>query len=191
MASHITTKHDCIILDACCIMNLYASGKMEEIISSIIETIAVAVYVMKVEALTVYKESKYASPDDREIIDLQPLIDNGLLFVADIESDEEMLAFIEFTSKRMDDGEAATMSIAKNRNWAVATDDRSAQRIFHGENNQTQLISTPEFIKHWQANMKPEPNVLRHTLLRIENRANYLVGRRHFLYQWWQSCREV
>lgn len=190
MASHITTNHKCIILDACCIMNLYASGKMEEIISSIAETIAVAVYVMKVEALSVYRESKKLSADDREVIDLQPLIDKGLLFVADLESDEEMLAFIEFSAKRLDDGEAATMAIASNRNWAVATDDRSAQRIFHEEHDQIQLISTPELIKHWQDNVKPDQNALRYTILNIENRANYLVGRRHSLYQWWQSCKE-
>ena len=191
VGSRITTKHDCIILDACCVMNLYASRKMGEIISAIAETVAVAVYVMKVEALTVYQESKRAAPDDKEQIDLQPFIDNEVLIAAALESDAENAAFLEFATQRLDDGEAATMAIAVNRNWAVATDDRAARRISQNQYEHIQLVSTPELMRHWQDIKKPDPHILRHALLNTENRANYLVGRRHPLYEWWQSCKEV
>ncbi len=189
MNVNITTQHECVILDACCIMNLYASGKMADIISSIAETMAVAVYVMKVEALTIYVESKSSVPNEKEFIDLQPLISKGMLMAADIESNEENLTFIEFTSQRMDDGEAITMAIAVNRNWAIATDDRMAKRIFNTEHN-NQIISTPEIMKHWQENGKLKPDVLRQAIINIEKRANYLLGSRHPLYAWWQSCKE-
>ena len=185
----ITKNHDCIILDACCIMNLYASGKMEEVISSIAETMAVAIYVLKFEALTVYKESKRTAPDEKENIDLQPLIDKGLLITTDLETDEEKDAFVEFTAQRLDDGEAATMAIAGNRNWAVATDDRSAKRVFRVRHTNVQIISTPEIMRHWQENGDPEITILRQAILDIEKRANYLVGSRHPLYGWWQSCK--
>ena len=191
MGANITTKHECVILDACCVMNLYASGKMEEIISSIAETMVVAVYVMKVEALSVYVESKSASPEEREGINLQPLIDKGLLITADLEFDEERERLVEFTAQRLDDGEAATMAIATHRNWAVATDDRAARRVLDNQHQQIQIISTPEIMKHWQENGKPEADVFQWAIVAVEKRANYLLGRRHPLYEWWQLCKRA
>ena len=189
MDANITTQHECVILDACCVMNLYASGQMANIISSIAETMAVAVYVMKVEALTVYAVSKKSTLDEKELIDLQPLINKGLLITVEIESNEDKLAFIEFAEQGMDDGEAITMAIAVNRNWAIATDDRIAKRIFNAEYN-NQIISTPEIIKHWQENGKPSTDILRQAIINIEKRANYLLGSRHPLCEWWQLCKE-
>lgn len=176
MGSHITSRHDCIILDACCVMNLYASRRMAGIVSSIRETVAVAVYVMDFEALSVYSSSKSASPQEREPIDLQPLIDDGLLIPADLETEAEDVAFIDFTSQRLDDSEAATMAIAVNRNWAVATDDRVARRICGQQHQNIQLISTPELVRHWVETKEPDERVVGRAILDIESRANYLVG---------------
>lgn len=190
MGAKITSKHGCIILDACCVMNLYASGKMEEVLTSIAETIAVAVYVVKVEALTVYADSKNAAPDRKEIIDLQPLIEKGLLVSVDFESDDEKSAFVEFTAQRLDDGEATTMAIAVNRNWAVATDDRKARSIVQKQHDSIQVVSTPEIIRHWQENERPETGILRQTIIDIERKANFLLGNRHPHYEWWESCKK-
>lgn len=190
MGANITSKHSCIILDACCVMNLYASGKMEEILTSVAEMITVAVYVVNVEALTVYAESKKTASGRKEIIDLQPFIEKGVLVIVDFESDEEKSAFVEFTAQRLDDGEATTMAIAVNRNWAVATDDRRAKRIIQTQYNSIQVVSTPEIIKHWQESERPETDILRKTIMDIERKANFLLGNRHPHYTWWESCKE-
>ncbi|MCP5098743.1 MAG: hypothetical protein GY943_24595 [Chloroflexi bacterium] len=191
MSLKITSTHNCMILDACCVMNLYASGKMEGIISSITESVAVTVYVMDVEALTVYEKSKSMSPDKKELIDLQPFLDEGCLFLADLDSNEEKLAFIQFAALRLDDGEAMTLAIASSRNWAVATDDRAAQRIIKIQHKHIQTISTPEIIRHWNETTNPEAEILRQAIINIEQRANYLLGKRHPLFEWWQSSKKT
>ena len=189
MSVKITTNHDYIILDACVVMNLYASGQMENILSAIAEQFTVAIYVVKIETLSVYAKSKSDVLSEKEIVQLQPLIDKGLLLPVDLESDAEKASFLSLSAQRLDDGEAITMAIAKHRNWAVATDDRRAIRIFNSQYDHIQIISTPELIRHWQESNQPELKVLYQTIVDIESKANYLVGKRHPLYEWWQMCK--
>ena len=190
MSVKITTHHDYIILDACVIMNLYTSGQMEDILSAIKETFTVAIYVVEIEALSVYAKSKSDVLSEKEMVQLQPLIDKGLLLTVDLESEAEKASFLSLSAQRLDDGEAITMAIAKHRKWAVATDDRRAIRIFSSQYGHIQIISTPELIKHWQESKKPEPRVLYQTIVDVESKANYLVGKNHPLYKWWQMCKE-
>ncbi|MBE2222762.1 MAG: hypothetical protein IAF02_14550 [Anaerolineae bacterium] len=191
MNAKITPQHDCIILDACVVMNLYASGRIDEVLSSITESLAVAVYVMKYEALAIYKESKQSTPNAKEAIQLQPLIEKNLLSVADLETHAEKASFLSFSEHRLDDGEAATMAIACERNWAVATDDRLAIRIFNSQYEHLPIISTPEIMNHWHKHGQPESQVLCQALIDIESRANFLLGRHHPFYEWWQSCKNI
>lgn len=188
MSIKITTNHDYIILDACIVMNLYASGQMENILTAISEMFAVAPYVVEIEALSIYANSKH-TPNKKERIQLQSFLDKGLLLAVDLESADERASFLAFSSQRLDDGEAITMAIAQHRHWAVATDDRRAIHIFNSQGNHIQILSTPELIKHWQERARPSPNVLYQTIIDIELKANYLVGKNHPLYQWWQSCK--
>ncbi len=189
MSVKITTHHDYIILDACVVMNLYASGQMEDILSAISETVTVAIYVVEIEALSIYKKSKSDVLNGKEPVQLHALFEKGLLIAVDLESEAEKAFFLSLSAQRLDDGEAITMAIAKHRNWAVATDDRRAIRIFNSQYSQIQIISTPELIKHWQESKKPESNVLYQTIVSIEEKANYLVGKNHTLYKWWQKCK--
>jgi hypothetical protein len=99
----------------------------------------------------------------------------------------EKITFVNFAAHGMDDGEAATSAIALHRNWAVATDDRRCRSLLSQKASHLQLLSTPEFIKHWVENASPDLQLVRSTLQNIEARANYLVGRREPLYKWWQE----
>lgn len=187
MGSRITSSQNCIILDACCVMNLYSSRKMPEIVAAIAELVAVTVYVKEIEALFVYKKSKHENPTELDPVDLQPMIDAGLIHVVDFESDIERINFVNLTVQQLDDGEAATGAIAINRNWAIATDDRRSRAIFNQEASHVQLISTPELVKHWVDTMSPDPGTTSQVLKEIENRANYLVSPKDPLHSWWQE----
>lgn len=71
--------NDTLILDASCLIALYASQKMSEVLQSIPRKITVAAYVFDKEALFVR-----TIPDENGIrgkvkIDLQPFVDAGLL----------------------------------------------------------------------------------------------------------------
>ena len=187
MSSPLTSSHNGIILDACCVMNLYASGQMAEVIASIIELVAVTVYVKNIEALFIYKQSSPDTLPAKVSVDLQPLIDQGLLQTVDLETDAEKISFINLTASRMDDGEAMTGAIALHRHWAIATDDRQCRTVFRREAPQIQLISTAELVKHWVDTIKPEACVVCQVLKNIEAGANYLVGVKDPLYNWWQT----
>ena len=189
MSARSISNHAAIILDACCVMNLYASQKMVDILLSISETVAVAAYVMDYEALSIYSVSKSDSSLQREKIDLHKLINDEVLIRTDLANEAEQQAFIDFAARRLDDGEAMTMAIAVNRDWAVATDDRAARRILAQRQKTIQLISTPELVQHWVETQKPDRETVRQALLNIEARANFLLGRRDPRYEWWWSLK--
>src|SRR5947208_17094709 len=114
MTPDIAATHNCIILDACCVITLYITERMGDILGSVPKPFVIADYVFRNEILR---------------FDLQALIDQGLLTVVSPGSEEEQDTFIDF-AVHLDDGEAMTGAIAVHRNWAIATDDRKATSLF-------------------------------------------------------------
>lgn len=168
-------------------MNLYASRRMAEIISALAEDVTGATYAKNEEALFVYRRSRQGQPAETEAIDIQPLVDAGLIQLVNLEGEIEKRYFANLAARRLDDGEAITIAIAISRNWAVATDDRQAQSILGQEMPHIQRISTSQLVKHWVDNQKPEPDLIHHVIADIEARANFMVGRRDSLYRWWHE----
>ena len=117
--------HDCVILDACCVVNLYASRHFGHILETIPASVAVAAYVRNEEARKIYGGPDEHVMQREEQIDLQPFIDRGLLTLVSPESEAENVAYVNFAAA-LDDGEAITGAIAVHRHWAIGTDDRGA-----------------------------------------------------------------
>jgi len=179
-------SHDCIILDACCIINLYASQQMRAILGSIPKTISVATYVKDYEVLSIYSGPIENVQDEHELIDLQPFIEEKLLFLADIETDFEANTYINFAQK-LDDGEAITGAIAINRNWAIATDDAKSIKMFQSNASQIAIVSTLDLVKYWADTEKPNNDIILNALLNIRVRGKYAPHRDHPLAKWWQK----
>lgn len=171
MSTGIVFSHDCIILDACCAINLHASGHMENILKAIPGTVALATFVL-----------------DEEILrsNLQSFVKRGLIRTVSLDSEAEEISFVNFAVE-LDDGEAVTGAIAMHRHWGVATDDRKAQRVFARSNPGLQLLSTPELLKHWADTHNPPLEVVREVLLNIQTQASYKPSTTHSLHAWWQS----
>jgi hypothetical protein len=134
--------------------------------------------------------SKQTTPIEREMIDLEPLLESRLLTAVDLENDVEKMIFAQLVAERLDDGEAMTVAIAAHRKWAIATDDHRATKLCRENFKGIQLISTPELIDHWATAMNPTADELSQTLIAIEQRANFLIGRSHSLYEWWETVKE-
>lgn len=179
--------HDCIILDACCVMNLYASRKMSEILETIPKPVAIAAYIHKEEALWVYGGPDDNVTQEKERIDLQPLIERRLLTVVSPETETEQNTFVAFATILGDDGESITGAIALHRNWVIATDDKKASRFFNREAPQLQIISTLELLKHWVNTVQPPSEIISTTLRAMQQRANYKPSDKHPLYGWWKT----
>ena len=189
MASSLSFRHDALILDADCVINLYASGRMREVLSSIPCLVATSSYVREVEARRIY-----AGPDDDvtqrdEPIGLEPLIRGGILHIASLETDDEVASFVDY-SVALGAGEATTGAIALHRAWAIATDDGKARRKFRRRAPQLQLISTPELVKHWVDTSEPERSVVSRALLSIQLRGGYQPYRAGTLSPWWRQYLE-
>ena len=111
----LTFSHDCIILDACCVINLYASQQMEEILTVIPPAVCIAAYVKDKEILKTYNRSTGNAED----IDLQVLIERDILLPVDLDLETEAETHVTFAAV-LDDGEAITGAIAFHRKWAIA-----------------------------------------------------------------------
>jgi len=163
---------------------------MEGILEAIPSSVAVAAYVREQEALRINARSGDGGTRVPQPIDLQPLIDRGLLIVVSPESEAENESYVNFAAVLGDDGEAITAAIAVHRDWAIAIDDRSATNLFRRDVPHLQLISTPELIKHWVDTVKPADAVARLALEDVRFGAKYTPGKTHILYDWWHSYED-
>lgn len=174
------------ILDACCLINLYASGEEAGICRASGEF-----YVCD-EARGEAPRIRRVDDDDptrlvsREI-DLGPAIAAGTIQKCQLEGQDELDAFVRFAVE-LDDGEASCLAIAKSRGWTVATDDRKARRI--ASENGIALIGTPELIQKWANATAPDEATVGALLRRIERFARYRPRRSDPLYGWWIGLSE-
>lgn len=184
MTSQFHIAHNCIILDACCIINFYASGRMGDILASIPRSVTVAAYVRSQEARAVYTADGLGA---QEAIDLDLYIDQGLLRVVDLETAAENAHYINFAANLGDDGEAITGAIAVERDWAIGTDDGAATKFFRQRCPQLRIISSLELLKHWAEAERVGATELEQALRLVRIRGRYQPHTRHVLYAWWQA----
>lgn len=176
-----------VVLDACCIINLCASGYMQSILESIPRQVGVAAYVYEKEVLRIY-----GGPDEdvtREVqqVDLQPFVDSSLLEVVFTDDELERLV-VNFSVARIDSGEAISAALAVHRSWSFGTDDKSAIAFLAQKFPQLHLLSTPDLLKHWVDSGHPQPSVVSTMLKNVRRRAKYEPHAKHPLYMWWKAC---
>lgn len=170
-----------ILLDACSVINLYATRHMGEILASLAVPVAV-VEVVRAEAHYVLKGGEGDDAGEREEIDLAPFVVAAVLRVVPA-TDDELEAFVDL-STRLDDGEALTAAVAISRGWTVVTDDRKARRMLDGR---VPLRYSLDVIKTWAERDGVEAAVLREVLRDLRVRGTYVPGRVHPLKVWWDG----
>jgi hypothetical protein len=180
------SSHDCLILDACCIINLYASGEMADVLQALSTSVAVAAYVKDKEALRILREPDGTSVRKFEQINLQPFIESGLLVVVSPDSEAEDTTYVNFAVE-LDDGEAITGAIAFHRHWSVASNDRKAIAFLSRKAPHMEIVTTPEILQFWVNTVNPDINRVRCALRNIRVRARYEPDSGHILYDWWQE----
>jgi len=186
LASEHEVSPGCIILDACCLINLYGSGRMAEILEAIPTVFAVAEFVAREEALRIYAGPPGRVTEEVENIDLGLLIESGRLEIVGLQDDEEKATFVELAA-HLDDGEAMTGALALHRGWTIATDDRKAIRVFGEIAPGSLVISTPQLIRAWVDMTHPDEDEVVEVLKNIRLRARYEPGANHPLNAWWHA----
>ena len=173
-----------LLLDASCLLNLYATGRLLEIAQALAWQLAVVDYVMEQEALYVRTIGQFDEQGETVPVDLSQLVDGGLLVVVRLETASEEAHFVELAAN-LDDGEAMTGAIGRNRGYAVAIDDRKARRVLGEWAHELRLISTLEIVRRWSATV-PAQEVTR-ALEAMRYGARYVPGNRDPLYRWWRD----
>jgi hypothetical protein len=170
-----------IILDACCTLNLAATNRMEEILRELPKRFAVGPRARGEAQWLANPES-----EERDPVELEPLIQRGVLFEESLLGSEEEALFIEFGAK-LADGEAEAAALAVSRSFILATDDRKAGRVAAERHPTVRLTSTLELLHEWQLTAQPSDAEVADTLRRISERATYRPRHVHPLYHWWKS----
>ena len=175
-----------LLLDASCLLNLYATGRMRDIAVSIGYQLEIAGYVLEYETLYVRQPSPSGTEEERVPVVLDPLVDEGLLRVVELKGQDVLASFVQLASL-VDDGEAATGALAFHRDCSIAIDDRKARRVFGELMAQVTIVSTLDIMKLWSETASVPTSELQEAFSAMHSGASYLPGRRDPLHGWWAS----
>jgi predicted nucleic acid-binding protein len=176
-----------ILLDACCILNLYGGRCIHQILQASAYMFAVAERAAN-EVLYV----RNVAPDgteDLELVDLRPMIANGLLQILTVDSESEAATYVRFATQ-LDDGEAMTCALAAERGATVATDDRRALRLLQSLVPPVQTYSTAWLIRQWVLEEGIHASALQRVLDDVRVRARFVPGKHDPLRGWWEQASQ-
>ncbi|MEM7599972.1 MAG: hypothetical protein AAF357_00995 [Verrucomicrobiota bacterium] len=137
----------------------------------------------------VHAESKkLRDPETLEMVavDTQPLIDDGILQLMDVEGAKEESLYLE-QAKIVDDGEAMAIAIAAQRRFELAIDDKRASNHTKRTFPEISLWTTPEILKNWSESESVNETRLAKIVELIRVRARYHPPKSHPLYEWWMD----
>jgi predicted nucleic acid-binding protein len=177
-----------VIMDACCLINLYAADNLTSLLTSLGWEIHVSAHVLAETYYILRKDEEQETQLVRQRIDLQPAIDAGLLHPCDVGDGEELELFVQLATT-LDDGEAACLAIAKSRSWVLATDDRKAIRLAGTLGVGT--VTTPELIKRWADVTRATDAEVGAVPWKIQNFANFIPRRGSAFHQWWSKLSDL
>lgn len=172
-----------VVFDASVLLNLLATRQPAKLIRSLGSQGLVCSAVAD-EALYIRSERLGEPP---ELVNLQPLLDTGVLEICELQGDEEYGLYVRY-AMNLDDGEAMSLAICAARGHAVATDDRKARRLA-SLSHQIELLGTPEILQCWASVEQPDAQQIREVLRRIEVSARFHPNANDPLRAWWDSFR--
>ncbi len=192
-----------VALDACCLINLCAAGKILGAVSPPAPAqrggrrgAAASAPLGSGLGLNLHVPSKVSEetlyilqPDVEDVskvvkcrIDLDHFTVAGLLHKCDFEGQEEIELFVQMAIQ-LGDGEAACFAIAAKRGWAMATDDRRARKF--AADASLAVITTPELVKLWAENTSASDEEVAAVLQNIQKFACFSPRANAPEYRWW------
>jgi predicted nucleic acid-binding protein len=172
-----------MLLDACVLINLYATGRVGQIARACGVRLAI---VRQVADETFLLRSAAPGAQERTPVDLRALEAAGDLTVLDLDG-AEVATFVRYAD-RLDDGEAATLAAASHRGLALATDDRAALKLISHELPELSVSRTGELMRTWAESCDAGPREVAVALDAIETRASYIPGPGDPQLAWWRSA---
>lgn len=172
-----------ILLDACAVINLFATRRMHDVLTAVPGTIAIAEMVAR-ESQFVRRGGSRDDADERDPVDLEAMMSSGLITVLTSDAEAELLTYLDFTLE-VDQGEAMTAALAIHRRATVVTDDRKAIRLLIARD--VPIRSTLEIVRTWADQTRASRRLQSELLANIRERARYEPGRDHPHRLWWET----
>lgn len=180
---------DVVVLDACVLLNLYASRRVEEILASLPFRCVVAAQVQR-ETLWYLAPAEGNQRLERRSITLDSLVETQRVGVIDLTSAEES-AFVEL-AQHLGDGEAASGALAIGRAAPVATDDFKAIQLFRRLNPPLRTIGTATLLRCWEERSQLTRSDVANTLHAIRRGARFSPRPDADDATWWyERLREI
>ena len=174
------------MLDACCALNLLASGHFEAILRTPVGGRALVYTIAEVaarEAASLRRGGTGEDAEEREPVDWAAIYGSGLVRQESLRTDEEIDAFVSLASN-IGDGEAMTLAIASARGYGVITDDRKALRFL----GTVPHLGTLDLLHNWSQTAEVDASTLGTVLNTIGDRARFTAPRAHPLREWWERA---
>lgn len=170
-------------IDACCLIDLLASGQAEAVLRACGHAwhlpVAVRGEVQFVRQPDPADPTKFITVP----VDLTPLISAGVLTSCQPDVQSELDLFTQYAVQFRSDGEAMCLALAQSRGWLVATDDKKAVRI--GQQAGLTVLSSPQLLKMWADSAHPDQPTLVKAIKDIELRAQFCPNPTMPECQWW------
>lgn len=182
----MTRRFESLLLDASCLLNLFATGRLREIADVLPYQLCVAGYVAEREALYVRRAGPTDAEEVRIPVDLSPLYEDSLMQLMCLEGPSEEATYVNLAAN-LDEGEAITGALAFQRGCSIATDDRKARRVLGQLNPPVKLVSTLQLLKLWKEEAAVPQDELARAMADMRSGASFIPGSRDPLYPWWLS----
>jgi len=182
---------DGVILNACCLRNISASGCMAAILEACpVPTMIARIVNDQEQPLQILREHQEGAGLVVEHIDLQPILHTGVLVIASITSEAEETMMVDLATL-LEDGEATTAALAQQRGWAIGVDEPTITALLRQHLPDVQMVSTPILMQLWARHSRPPSLTLRGALQQIHQGTGYAPPVHHPLYSWWQEVVET
>lgn len=176
-----------LLLDACCLINLFASGRIEDVLGLLPYRFATSELVADREALSIRGAAQAGATPERVALAPRDLERSGHLDVLPVASEEELTEFVRFAAE-LDDGEASVCALAVVHGGGVATDDRKALRILGRVGSEVPAlwtVQTPELLYQWARRSRASAAEVREALRAVVDRGRFSPRAEAPRYAWW------
>jgi hypothetical protein len=177
-----------VILNACCLRNIYASGCVDAVLAALPIPAMIADVVFEEEPLRILRKVNEEEGFVHTQIDLQPILNAGLLIMASLSSAAEEAAMVTLAATLDADGVATTAALAQQRGWAIGVDGPAALGLLRQHLPDVQIVSTPLLMQQWVEHSRPPSHVLRAALQNIHQGTRYAPPDQDPLYFWWKEA---
>lgn len=182
-----TPEGGLLLLDACCLINVFASGRMEAVLGLLPYRFATSELVAEREALSIRGAPQTGGEPERITLAPRDLERSGHLAVLPVASEREQTEFVRFAAE-LDDGEASVCALAVVHGGGVATDDRKALRILDRVGSEVSTlwtVQTPELLYQWARRSRASAAEIREALRAVADRGSFYPRTRAPRYDWW------